>query len=272
MDKKIVVFLSSTYYDLKDERPKAIKEIIKNHYIFSGMETFFVLPPLEQWKNIKRTIDECDFYVAILGDRYGSVTWDNYSYTELECEYAAEIGKPIIALVQKDHRRFGYWKKQPPEHREKQQAFKDNIVCKYKYYWDDVEDLVHKMFEGLFLLECENHVSGLGRPLSPAVKEERDSKSIRTHMEYSDNTMQWNKELYYHDEEYDKDDSELLSAVRAVIAETHMELHSAIYCVVKRWVIEKFKGKDIIINDFYVDDDDMLRAVDRLSKLMDKNV
>ena len=48
MDKKIVVFLSSTYYDLQKERPAAIKSIIKNHYIFSGMETFLSCP---HWSN-----------------------------------------------------------------------------------------------------------------------------------------------------------------------------------------------------------------------------
>ena len=238
MDKKIVVFLSSTYYDLKKERPKAIKAIIQNHYVFSGMETFFVLPPLEQWENIKRTIRECDFYVAILGDRYGSVTWDNYSYTELECEYAAEIGKPIIALVQKNHPKFGYWKKQPPLHREKQQAFKDNISCKYKYYWETPEEMRDAMFKGLYLLELENHVTGLGRPLPKEISEEKDSRSIHAHLEYSDNSTLWNKKLYYYDEEYETSDEALANAIKEVIATTHMEVHSALYCVVKRHVIE----------------------------------
>lgn len=272
MDRKIVVFLSSTYYDLKKERPKAIKEIIKNHYIFSGMETFFVLPPLEQWENIKRTIRECDFYVAILGDRYGSVTWDNYSYTELECEYAAEIGKPIIALVQKEHSKFGYWRKQPELHREKQQAFKDNIVCDHKFYWEDTEDLVHKMFEGLFLLECENHIEGLGRALPAEVTEPRDDTSIRVHMEYSDNTTQWDKKLYYYNEDYYIDDNTLAEECREAIAEKNMELSTAVYCVIKRHIIKKFKDKDIVINGFYLDDDDVIRAIKRISGLEKGNV
>ena len=58
MNRKPVVFLSSTYFDLKKERSYAIRHIIKNHYIFSGMEAFFMIPMMEQWENIKRTVKD----------------------------------------------------------------------------------------------------------------------------------------------------------------------------------------------------------------------
>lgn len=268
MDKKIVVFLSSTYYDLKNERPAAIKSIIKNHYIFSGMETFFVLEPLEQWKNIRRTISECDLYVTILGDRYGSTSHDDYSFTELECEYAAEIGKPIVALVQKKHRTWGgYWKKQSEVHRQKQQALQDNIACTYKYYWDDTEDLIHSMFDGILKLEKQLNISGLGRPLLRDIDISQKSRpTIRAHFEYSDNTTLWNKKLYYFDYDYDYTDEQLRAEVQNITSESGMEDYSAVYCIVKHAVLKQFGDKDIIINGLYVDDADVVYALKRIAR------
>lgn len=264
MDKKIVVFLSSTYYDLQRERPATIKSIIKNHYIFSGMETFFVLPPLEQWKNIRRTISECDIYVTILGDRYGSTSHDDYSFTELECEYAAEIGKPIVALVQKKHRVWGgYWKKQSETHRKKQQALQDNIVCTHKYYWDDTEDLIHSMFEGILKIENDFDLTGLARPLPDADVSDKSEQVIHAHFEYSDNTTLWNKELYYFEYEYRYGDEELAAEIRRIMKQTGMEAHSAIYCIVKHALLKEFAGKDIIINGLYLDDSDVVYALKR---------
>lgn len=266
MDKKIVVFLSSTYYDLQKERPAAIKSIIKNHYIFSGMETFFVLPPLEQWKNIKRTISECDIYVTILGDRYGSTSPDDYSFTELECEYAAEIGKPIIALVQRKHRSWGgYWKKQSELHRQKQQNFQDNIVCMYKYYWDNTEELIRSMFDGILKIENECNLIGLGRPLPVADISEKNQPVLHVHFEYSDNTTLWNKKLYYYEYEYRYNDDKLRRQVEKITADTGMEAYSAVYCIVKHAILKQFSGKDIIINGLYVDDGDIIYALDRIA-------
>ena len=267
MDKKIVVFLSSTYYDLQKERPATIKSIIKNHYIFSGMETFFVLPPLEQWANIKRTIAECDIYVTILGDRYGSTSHDDYSFTELECEYAAEIGKPIIALVQKKHRTWrGYWKKQSETHRIKQQALQDNIVCTYKYYWDDTEDLIHSMFDGILKIEKDLDLVGLGKPLPKADISGKSEPLIHAHFEYSDNTTLWNKKLYYFEYDYRYHDGDLAAEIGRIAEETGMEPHSAIYSIVKHAIIKEFEGKDIIINGLYLDDADVVYALDRIAK------
>jgi hypothetical protein len=45
---------------------------------------------------IKKVIDDSDYYIVILGGRYGSVGEDGVSYTEREYRYALSIGKPII--------------------------------------------------------------------------------------------------------------------------------------------------------------------------------
>lgn len=45
----------------------------------------------EQFAVIKRLIDRCDYYILILGGRYGSIEpKTGKSYTQLEYEYALE--------------------------------------------------------------------------------------------------------------------------------------------------------------------------------------
>lgn len=64
----------------------------------SGMELFPAADDT-QWEVIKSIIDNCDYYVLILGGRYGSVNKDGISYTELEYDYAIKKGIPTISFL-----------------------------------------------------------------------------------------------------------------------------------------------------------------------------
>jgi len=66
------IFVSSTYEDLIEEREIVRRVIEKMHHMPTGMELFCAADE-SQWDTIKRTIDEADFYVIILGPRYGSL-------------------------------------------------------------------------------------------------------------------------------------------------------------------------------------------------------
>ena len=66
-----------------------------------GMELFGSANE-ETWDFIQRQIAECDYYVAIIADRYGSAAPDGLSYTEKEYDYAIEIKKPVLAFVHGD--------------------------------------------------------------------------------------------------------------------------------------------------------------------------
>lgn len=99
MKKKLQVFISSTYIDLKDEREAAVEAILDAGHIPAGME-LFKAGNEDQLKTIKRWIDESDVYLLILGGRYGSVEMESgKSYTHLEYEYAIEKGMPVFATV-----------------------------------------------------------------------------------------------------------------------------------------------------------------------------
>jgi hypothetical protein len=97
--KKLQVFVSSTYADLKDERQAAVEAILSTRHIPAGME-LFAAGDESQMKVIRRWIDESDVFLLILGGRYGSIEpASGKSYIHLEYEYAQEQGKPFFAVV-----------------------------------------------------------------------------------------------------------------------------------------------------------------------------
>lgn len=108
MDKRYQVFVSSTYADLKEERLHVIQALMEMDCIPAGMELFPAADE-EQWEFIKRVIDDCDYYLLIIGGRYGSTTDDGISYTEKEFDYAVENGLKVLALIhgQPDNIPFG---------------------------------------------------------------------------------------------------------------------------------------------------------------------
>lgn len=98
MERKYQIFVSSTFRDLVDERQDAIRNILDMKHIPAGME-LFPASDTEQLSYIKRVIDQCDYYMLIMGGRYGSIDSDGISYTEREYDYAVENGKTVIAFV-----------------------------------------------------------------------------------------------------------------------------------------------------------------------------
>jgi Domain of unknown function (DUF4062) len=98
MEKRYQVFISSTYADLKEERRAVIQTVIESNCIPAGMELFPAADE-EQLAFIKRVIDDCDYYLLIIGGRYGSVDESGISYTEQEYDYAVSRGLWVIALL-----------------------------------------------------------------------------------------------------------------------------------------------------------------------------
>jgi len=98
MDKRYQVFVSSTYADLKEERRSVIQTLMEMDCIPSGMELFPAADE-EQWQFIMRIIDDCDYYLLIIGGRYGSTDSEGISYTEKEYDYAKSIGLQVLAFI-----------------------------------------------------------------------------------------------------------------------------------------------------------------------------
>jgi Domain of unknown function (DUF4062) len=98
MDKRYQVFVSSTFTDLQDERSNILQTLMKMDCIPAGMELFPAADE-EQFEFIKKVIDDCDYYLLIIGGRYGSTTKEGISYTEKEYDYAVSKNMKVIALI-----------------------------------------------------------------------------------------------------------------------------------------------------------------------------
>lgn len=98
VDRRYQVFISSTYMDLVDERREVIQALLEMDCLPAGMELFPAADD-DQWTLIKQVIDESDYYVVIVGGRYGSTGPKGISYTEQEYDYAVAQEKPVLGFV-----------------------------------------------------------------------------------------------------------------------------------------------------------------------------
>lgn len=138
---KYQVFLSSTYSDLVDERESIIKAILEMYHIPIGMEMFSAEDE-DQWEIIRRTIEVSDYYVLVLGLRYGSKTSEGISFTQKEYEYALEKNIPILAFVMKDTVSLSMDKRDDDLSEIK--AFRELVLTNSKMaqFWDTKDQLI----------------------------------------------------------------------------------------------------------------------------------
>lgn len=101
MDRRYQVFVSSTYEDLHEERREVMQALLALDCIPTGMELFPAADD-DSWTHIQRFIAGCDYYIVIVGGRYGSTGPTGRSYTEMEYDYAVEVGLPALAFLHKD--------------------------------------------------------------------------------------------------------------------------------------------------------------------------
>ena len=152
--RRLQVFVSSTYTDLKEQRQAAVAAILKAGHIPAGME-LFTAGDESQMSIIKRWIDESDVYMLILGGRYGSIEkLSGLSYTELEFNYAIEKNKPLFAVVENDvalearvkiHGRSVLELDNP----EKLKLFRNRALQNISAFFEDAKDIKLSVHESL---------------------------------------------------------------------------------------------------------------------------
>ncbi|MED0996280.1 DUF4062 domain-containing protein [Bacillus mobilis] len=99
MKKKLQVFVSSTYLDLKEERQKAVESILRAGHIPAGME-LFAAASKAQLLIIEDWIKESDILMLIFGGKYGSIESESgKSFTQLEYEFALKHNIPVFAII-----------------------------------------------------------------------------------------------------------------------------------------------------------------------------
>lgn len=128
-----------------------------------GMEMFSAADE-EQWVLVKKHIDDSDFYVLVIGHRYGSIIEDGpdagISYTEKEYNYAVSKGVPVLAFFIDDDvpvkPRFV-----ETENAEKLKRFKERVrTGREVVWWKSPEELVLKVSQSLALQINQNKRPG----------------------------------------------------------------------------------------------------------------
>lgn len=144
LEKKYQFFISSTYEDLKEERNKAIQAILTMNQFPIGMEMFSAADD-DQWKIIKEAIDSSDFYILIIGNRYGSIEeTTGISYTEKEFDYAVEKEIPILVFIVDSSMSMTADKfETDPQKIAKLRAFKEKVKQSGRYvkFWKNIDNL-----------------------------------------------------------------------------------------------------------------------------------
>jgi hypothetical protein len=145
MEKKYQVFISSTYEDLKEERDQAIKAVLEMGHIPVGMEMFSAGDE-EQWQLIARQIESTDYYVIIVGHRYGSETPEGISYTEKEYDYAKYCGVPTLGFIIDDKAPWPADRVDKGSKKKKKlDSLKTKVKSKLVHFWTGKEDLHGKL-------------------------------------------------------------------------------------------------------------------------------
>lgn len=164
-DKKLQIFVSSTYVDLRFERQAAVEAILSSGHIPAGME-LFAAGDESQMTVIERWIDESDIYLLIMGGRYGSIDIKSgKSYTQLEYEYAISKKKPLFAVVITEKALDEKLKKDgkiviEQEYPKELQAFKSIVLSNLVKFWDDSKDIKIAIHETLSELSYRKELTG----------------------------------------------------------------------------------------------------------------
>lgn len=162
---KYQVFVSSTYSDLREQRLAVSWEVLKARHIPSGMENFSATDD-RGWQIIQRTIDQSDYYVLLLGGRYGSVDpTTGMSWTEREYDYARSICVPVMAFVRDPSNIPSNLAEDDSTLRERLKSFskkvRDARLCET---WTTTEDLVARVGLALRNAIDDDEDSGNARP------------------------------------------------------------------------------------------------------------
>lgn len=154
LDRRLQVFVSSTYSDLREERQAAVEAILSAGHIPAGME-LFAAGDQSQLTVIKEWIDDSDVYLLILGGRFGSIEpTSGKSYIQLEYEHAVTAGKPIFSCVIESKALEARVKEKGTEAIELSdprglKTFQGQVLSRMVRFWADAKDIKLAIHESL---------------------------------------------------------------------------------------------------------------------------
>lgn len=148
-DDRFQIFISSTFNDLRDERKLVSETILDMNHFPAGME-LFPATDSNQMNYIQKVIDQSDYYVLIIGGKYGSTDESGISFTELEYQYAVKQEIPILAFIHNDIGSIKSSYVDNGELAERLEAFKEKVSKgRLVKYWSQKEELALEVMKSL---------------------------------------------------------------------------------------------------------------------------
>ena len=160
-DKRYQVFVSATYTDLREERSALLQALPALGCLPATVEAH--TQSLSTMVNIRKRIDDSDYYILLVGSRYGSLMPSGVSYTHMEYVYAATKQKPILVLMHETpetrplelQEQNIEGKLKFSDFRKVLQRERDNII-----YWRDSRDLVSTLHNAIPALIRKHPTAG----------------------------------------------------------------------------------------------------------------
>jgi len=146
-DKRYQGCVSSTSLDLTKERRAVVEPPLGVDAFPAGMELF---PATEDdsWTLIESVIKDSDYYLLIVGGKYGSIDPDlDVSFTEREYDAAVRMGKPVMAFLHgRPDQLTVELSETDAKRRKKLKAFREKVKrSKHVKYWVSADDLAGKV-------------------------------------------------------------------------------------------------------------------------------
>lgn len=164
--KRLQIFVSSTFLDLKEERQASVKAILESGHIPAGME-LFTSGDESQMEVIKQWIEDSDVYLLILGGRYGSIEPNSgKSYTHLEYEYAMSLNKPLFTCVMKSEylsekiQGSNYRDIMEQSNVDKFNKFKNLVMSKMVFQCSSVIELKYNILQKMIEIDRNDNLTG----------------------------------------------------------------------------------------------------------------
>ncbi|OAI82161.1 hypothetical protein AYO36_15865 [Exiguobacterium sp. KKBO11] len=103
MEKKMQVYISSTYHDLSEEHEFVKQVILDAKHIPTDIKFLQDFSPTIQHSTlITETIEESDIFILIIGGKYGPQIFSNRSQIDFEYLIASKLNKPIFVFQLSD--------------------------------------------------------------------------------------------------------------------------------------------------------------------------
>lgn len=160
MDRRYQAFVSSTYLDLIEERREVIQALLEIDCLPAGMEMFPAASE-SQWSLIKNVIDQSDFYIVVIGGRYGSTSPEGLSYTEMEYDYAVATDKPTFGFLHRNPGAITADKTDlEKEARERLDRFRSKVQSNHVKFYTSPEDLGGKVSRAMSIATRNTNAEG----------------------------------------------------------------------------------------------------------------